>query len=198
MNSRTLNISFVVLCVVLSVCLISVQSVYASDKIKIDEPGELNFFELQSTVTEIHPQNHYLMIASEKIIGLVDSRRGRKRFRTIRILDLTKGAADSADTTYCYYNHVVAGLIALKQKVANKLSITVGGRHEIDDYNISTNFPGRKPDFYQADAEIGYQITKWLHAGISYTYKENNASNNNFADYDYKNNQTMFNITGSF
>ncbi|MBW2631682.1 MAG: hypothetical protein JRC90_07975 [Deltaproteobacteria bacterium] len=82
MNSRTLGITFAVLCVLLSACLIPVQAVYADDNFKIDESTELNFLELQSTVMEVYPQNNYL-IAGEKFIELVDFRKGRKRFRTM-------------------------------------------------------------------------------------------------------------------
>ena len=82
MNSRRHSIVFTGLWVVLFVCFTFAQIVYASDILKINESTELNFFELQTTVMEVHPQNNYL-IAGEKFIELVNFRRGKQRFRTM-------------------------------------------------------------------------------------------------------------------
>jgi hypothetical protein len=117
--------------------------------------------------------------------------------RTMIMIDLTKGEVDSVDATYYSYDQFVAGL-TLNQQVANKLSITVGGCYETDDYNSNTNAAEKKFDLYQTNAGINYQIMKWLSAGISYTYKKKDASKNNFVDDEYKDHQTMFKITGSF
>ncbi|MDD5724081.1 MAG: hypothetical protein PHY29_10160 [Syntrophales bacterium] len=82
MNARRTGIILVDLCVVLFVCLTLAQIAYADNNLKIDESADLNFFKLQSTVMEVHPQNNYL-IAGEKMIELVDFRKGSKRFRTM-------------------------------------------------------------------------------------------------------------------
>jgi len=82
MNSRRHGITFVGLCVALFVCLVPAQIVYAGNSFKVDESADLNFFKLQSTIMKVHPQNNYL-IAGEKIIELVDFRKGKKRFRTM-------------------------------------------------------------------------------------------------------------------
>ena len=70
------------LCVVLSVFLVFAPIVYAGNTLTIDESADLDFFTLQTTVMEVHSQNNYL-IAGEKIIELVDFRKGKKRFRTM-------------------------------------------------------------------------------------------------------------------
>jgi len=82
MNSRTCYITFMVLCALLSFCFISVQTIYAGDDIKIDESTNHDFFELQTTVMEVHQKDNYL-IAGEKVIQLLDFRTGRKRFITM-------------------------------------------------------------------------------------------------------------------
>jgi hypothetical protein len=117
--------------------------------------------------------------------------------RTTIMIDLIRGEVDSVDATYYSYDQFVAGL-TLTQQVVNKLSITVGGNYEIDDYNSSASATEKKFSLYQANAGINYQIMKWLTAGISYTYKEKDASKSDFADDEYKDHQTMFKITGSF
>ncbi|RZB29827.1 MAG: hypothetical protein SRB1_02107 [Desulfobacteraceae bacterium Eth-SRB1] len=120
--------------------------------------------------------------------------------RTTIMIDLTKGEVDSVDATYYSYDQFVAGL-RLNQQVVNKLSITVGGNYEIDDYNNSAaGTPEKKFNLYQANAGINYQIMKWLRAGISYTYKKKDANqiNAQTKDEEYKDHQTMFKITGSF
>jgi hypothetical protein len=117
--------------------------------------------------------------------------------RTAIMIDLTRGEIDSVDATYYSYDQFVAGL-TLTQQVVNKLSITVGGNYEIDDYNSSASATEKKFNLYQANAGINYQIMKWLTAGISYTYKKKDASKSDFADDEYKDHQTMFKITGSF
>jgi hypothetical protein len=117
--------------------------------------------------------------------------------KTTIMIDLTKGEIDSVDDKYYSYDQSVAGL-TLNQQVANKLSITVGGNYEIDDYNSNTGAKEKKFNLYQANAGINYQIIKWLTAGISYTYKKKDASKSDFAVDEYKDHQTMFKITGSF
>jgi hypothetical protein len=117
--------------------------------------------------------------------------------RTTIMIDLTRAEIDSVDATYYSYDQFVAGL-TLTQQVVNKLSITVGGNYEIDDYNSSASATEKKFNLYQANAGINYQIMKWLTAGISYTYKEKDASKSDFAGDEYKDHQTMFKITGSF
>ena len=117
--------------------------------------------------------------------------------KTMVMVNLTKGEIDSVDATYYSYDQSLAGL-TLNQQVANKLSITVGGNYEIDDYNSKAGALEKKFNLYQANAGINYQIMKWLSAGISYTYKKKDASKSDFADEEYKDHQTMFKITGSF
>jgi len=82
MNLRTLSIMFAVLCIVLSASIISVQVVSADNSFEIDKSADLDFFELQSTIMEVNPQNNYL-IAGEKFIELADFRKGRNRFKTM-------------------------------------------------------------------------------------------------------------------
>ena len=82
MNSRIVSITFTILCVVLYAGLITAQNLYADNNLKIDDSTKLDFFELQTTVMEVHPRNNYL-IAGEKIIQLVKFRKGRKQFRTM-------------------------------------------------------------------------------------------------------------------
>jgi hypothetical protein len=48
----------------------------------MNESADLDFFTLQTTIMEVHPQNKSL-IAGEKFIELVDFRKGKKRFRTM-------------------------------------------------------------------------------------------------------------------
>jgi hypothetical protein len=117
--------------------------------------------------------------------------------RTTFWIDLVKGEIDSVDATYYSYDQFIANF-ELIQKVGSKILVMAGLRYEIDDYNSSARATEKKFDLYQANAGINYQIMKWLSAGISYTYKEKNASNNTFADDEYKDHQTMFKITGSF
>lgn len=119
--------------------------------------------------------------------------------RTTIMIDLTKGEVDSVDDIYYSYDQFVAGL-TLNQQVANKLSITVGGSYETDNYNSKAGALEKKFNLYQANAGINYQIMKWLSAGISYTYKKKDANQINIQtmDEEYKDHQTMFKITGSF
>jgi hypothetical protein len=119
--------------------------------------------------------------------------------RTTIMVNIIKGEIDSVDDIYYSYDQFVAGL-TLNQQVANKLSITVGGNYEIDDYNSNTCAVEKKFNLYQANAGINYQIMKWLTAGISYTYKKKDANqiNDQTKDEEYKDHQTMFKITGSF
>jgi len=197
MNSRAFGIPFPVVCFVFFFFLASVHTVHAGTNLTIAEPAKLNSVELSSTIISVDLQSNYLTTGG-KTIQMVPLRKGAKQPETILISDLTGEETGGIDTTGYYSHQVIADLIALKQKIAKKLSIVTGGRYEIDDYSIGTGVPERISDFCQPDAEIAYQITKWLSAGISYTYKERKTSNITFADYEYKNNQTMFNITGSF
>ena len=82
MNSRRHGIPFVDLCVALLICLALAPVVYAGNNLTMDESADLDFFTLQTTIMEVHPQNNSL-IAGEKFIELVDFRKGKKQFRTM-------------------------------------------------------------------------------------------------------------------
>jgi len=117
--------------------------------------------------------------------------------RTTLWMDLVKGEIDSVDAIYYSYDQFVANF-ELIQKVGSKILVMAGLRYEIDDYNSKASALEKKFNLYQANAGINYQIMKWLTAGISYTYKEMDASKSDFADDEYKDHQTMFKITGLF
>lgn len=83
MNSRTWYITFAVLFTFSFFYFVApVQTVSAGDSIKIDESTEHDFFEIQTTVMQIHQEDNYI-IAGEKVIQLLDFRTGRKRFITM-------------------------------------------------------------------------------------------------------------------
>ncbi len=97
MNSRIIRICFAVLFLVLilSVKPAFLRIAYAGDNPVISESTELDFFEIQTTVMEVHQKNNYI-IAGEKVIQLLDFRKGRKRFRTM--LRNTGGEETSLNT----------------------------------------------------------------------------------------------------
>ncbi len=197
MNLRTASIPFLVVCVVLFLFLISVYPVHAGNTLTIAEPAQPSLFELSDTVMTVHRQSDYLT-AGERMFQLAPFQKEEKQTGTIVITGLINEEISGMGITCSPSHQVIAGLVALKQKISKRLLIVAGSRHEIDDYSIGTGVPERRFDFYQADAEIAYQITKRLSAGISFTYTEKERSDNNFTDYEYENNQTIFNITGSF
>jgi len=146
MNSRILSMSFAVLCVVLSVCFISAQIVCAGDKVKIDESTELNFFELQSTAMEVHPQNNYLIVG-EKFIELVDFRKGKKRFRTM--LRNSNGEKTSLRTFKRGQKVFVRGFElpdgTIKAREIYQLAENIRTRNDLRKYSFFKKVPAWEP-----------------------------------------------------
>jgi hypothetical protein len=82
MNSRISRGTFVIGCAVLVGSLFFPNILIALPDIKIEESEDVEFFELQCTVMEVHPRRNYLIVG-EKKIELVDLQKGAQRYRTM-------------------------------------------------------------------------------------------------------------------
>lgn len=146
MNSRRHGITFVDLCIVLFACLALAQISYAGNSFKIDESADLNFFKLQSTVMEVHPQNNYLIVG-EKFIELVDFRKGKKRFRTM--LRNSDGEKTSLRTFKRGQKVFVRGFElpggTIKAREIYQLAETVETRNDLRKYSFFKKVPAWEP-----------------------------------------------------
>lgn len=82
MNSRISSGAFFIGCVVLVGSLFFPNILIAGPDIRIEESEDVEFFELQCTIMEVHPRRSYL-IAGEKKIELVDFQKDAQRYRTM-------------------------------------------------------------------------------------------------------------------
>jgi len=82
MNSRISRGTFVIGCVVLVCSLLFPNILVAGPDIKIEESEDIEFFELQCSIMEVHPRRNYLIVG-EKRIELVDLQEGNQRYRTM-------------------------------------------------------------------------------------------------------------------
>ncbi|MEE9420465.1 MAG: hypothetical protein V3W43_13350 [Desulfatiglandaceae bacterium] len=82
MNSRISRGIVVIGCCVLVGSLFSPKMLVAGPDIRIEESDDVEFFEFQCTIMEVHPRRNYLIVG-EKKIELVDLQKGTQLYRTI-------------------------------------------------------------------------------------------------------------------
>lgn len=142
MNSRRHGITFVDLCIVLFVCLALAQIASAGNNLTIDESTNLEFFTIQSTIMEVHPQNNYL-IAGEKFIELVDFRKEKKRFRTM--LKNSSGGETSLGSFRRGQKVFIRGFElsdgTIQAREIYQLAETVKTRNDLRKYSFFENVP---------------------------------------------------------
>lgn len=108
-------------------------------------------------------------------------------------LNVSRTVRVTSASTREFFEDTAIGL-NLRQKLMNKLSLSLGGRYSFNEYNLPVANP-REDDNYDANIGLDYLIQKWLKAGLSYSYKKKDS---NDVAMEFTDNQVVLLLSAAY
>jgi len=108
-------------------------------------------------------------------------------------LKITRALRDTGSNDNEYFEDTGIG-INLQKVILSKFTLTVGGVHNKNNYNVPLSKP-REDDNYRVNIGLVYQIQDRLTAGIDYKHKKKDS---NYAENDYTDKQFMISLRGVY